>query len=87
MEGDECRRLLGSLSAYLDGEAEARLCEAIQTHLASCEDCRIVVDTLRKTISLAHESPLPTLSEAARRRLMEVLEKEGFAANGKVAPS
>lgn len=79
MERDECRRLLGSLSDYLDGEAEARVCEAIQAHLASCEDCRIVVDTMRRTISLVHQSPSPALSPAARERLHKALEQEGFA--------
>jgi predicted anti-sigma-YlaC factor YlaD len=78
MERDECRRLLGSLSAYLDGEAEARVCQAIQEHLASCEDCRVVVDTLRRTISLVHQSPVPALSSAARERLWQVLQQEGF---------
>ncbi|MGA2820352.1 MAG: zf-HC2 domain-containing protein [Anaerolineales bacterium] len=80
MERDECRRLLGSLSAYLDGEIEARVCQAIQAHLASCEDCRVVVDTLRKTISLVHQSPQPVLPLSARQRLFQVLEHEGFIA-------
>ncbi|MGD0574436.1 MAG: zf-HC2 domain-containing protein [Anaerolineales bacterium] len=80
MERDECRRLLGSFSAYLDGETEARACQAIETHLASCEDCRVVVDTLRRTISLVHQSPLPGLPLAARQRLIQVLEQEGFIA-------
>ncbi|MGA2112925.1 MAG: zf-HC2 domain-containing protein [Anaerolineales bacterium] len=82
MERDECRRLLGSLSAYLDGEAEARVCQAIQEHLASCEDCRVVVDTLRRTISLVHQTPLPELSPAARERIWRVLQQEGFVGGG-----
>jgi len=78
MERDECRRLLGSLSAYLDGEAEARICQAIQEHLASCKDCRVVVDTLRKTMSLVHETPLPVIPPAARERIWRALEHEGI---------
>lgn len=51
---EECRKLLSSLSEYLDGELEAKLCQEIEKHLSECERCRIVVDSLHKTISLYH---------------------------------
>jgi predicted anti-sigma-YlaC factor YlaD len=50
-----CHEILGNLSAYLDGELEAKLCAEIENHLAECGDCRVVVDTLRKTILLYRE--------------------------------
>jgi anti-sigma factor RsiW len=52
--GDNCRHLLGSLSEYVDGNLAGNLCEELEHHLASCENCRIVVDTLRKTVYLVH---------------------------------
>ena len=30
--------------------------QCLEQHLEDCEDCRIVVDTLRKTVYLYHES-------------------------------
>jgi len=51
-----CEGLLGSLSDYIDGELGAELCRQIEKHIAECEDCRIVVDTTRKTIDLVHAS-------------------------------
>ena len=48
----DCRRMLGELSKYLDGEASEELCAEIEQHMANCEDCRIVVDTLGKTVLL-----------------------------------
>ncbi|MBK8619062.1 MAG: zf-HC2 domain-containing protein [Anaerolineales bacterium] len=51
-----CASLLGSLSDYIDGELGAELCRQIEKHIAECEDCRIVVDTTRKTIDLVHAS-------------------------------
>jgi hypothetical protein len=42
--------------------------------MASCEDCRIVVDTLGKTVLLYRELPQPTLSAGARERLYQSLE-------------
>jgi anti-sigma factor (TIGR02949 family) len=51
-----CRQLLGSLSEYVDGELDDELCSVLEEHLEDCEDCRIVVDTLRKTVYLYHAS-------------------------------
>lgn len=55
----DCRHLLGTLSDYVDGELEAALCAELDRHLQECENCRIVVDTLRKTIYLYHASGSP----------------------------
>ncbi|MCZ7542780.1 MAG: zf-HC2 domain-containing protein [Anaerolineae bacterium] len=64
----DCSHLLAGLSAYIDGEAEAALCAEIEQHLAACENCRVVVDTLRRTVLLYREeqpAPLPEGGEAA----------------------
>ncbi len=55
-EHKNCRQLLGSLSEYVDGELNDELCGVLEQHLEDCEDCRIVVDTLRKTVYLYHTS-------------------------------
>ena len=54
-EQSQCRSLLVFLSDFVDGTLSEELCREIQSHTAECEHCRIVVDTLRKTISLYHE--------------------------------
>ena len=41
-ETKRCAHLLADLSDYLDGEAAAEVCAAIERHLADCEDCRVV---------------------------------------------
>ena len=52
MKNKECRHLLGQLADYVDGEASQALCQEIERHLSGCENCRVVVDTLRKTVTL-----------------------------------
>jgi anti-sigma factor RsiW len=52
----QCKSLLGFLSDFVDGSLSEELCQEIEFHAAGCEHCRIVVDTLRKTISLYHAS-------------------------------
>ena len=49
-----CDSLLKSLSEYVDGELRDELCRALEEHMAGCEDCRITVDTTKKTIYLVH---------------------------------
>jgi anti-sigma factor RsiW len=49
-----CQQLLGQLNDYVDGALAAELCHDLEQHLADCPDCRVVVDTLAKTIALYH---------------------------------
>lgn len=47
-------RLLGQLNDYVDGELADELCHDLEQHMAQCTNCRVVFDTLRKTIVLYH---------------------------------
>jgi predicted anti-sigma-YlaC factor YlaD len=78
-EHKECQKLLGSLSDYLDGEVSGELCQEIERHISGCHNCRIVIDTLRKTISLYHTSS-DSLDVPAdvRERLYRTLNLEDF---------
>jgi len=75
-----CEGLLGSLSDYVDGELGAELCRQIEKHIAECEDCRIVVDTTRKTIDLVHASndPQTDLPDEVRNRLFKRLNLDDY---------
>jgi anti-sigma factor RsiW len=78
MQTAKCQHLLENMSTYLDGEASAELCAEIERHLEGCTDCRVVVDTLRKTVALYHELPQPELSSEARLRLYKSLDLSEF---------
>lgn len=78
MPHENCRDLLDGLSDYLDGEASAELCAEIQRHVADCEKCRVVVDTLGMTVKLYHQLPKSDLAEPARERLYKVLDLSDF---------
>lgn len=78
MEHENCQHLLNDLSDFLDGEASAEICAEIERHLAGCENCRVMVDTLRKTVVLYRELPQPELPQDARRRLYHALDLEAF---------
>ena len=66
--------MLGSLSDYIDGELEAELCAEIEQHVAACVNCRIVVDTLKRTVTLYHDHGHEPMPEDVRQRLLAALD-------------
>lgn len=75
-----CRELLQDLNDYIDGELDAQLCLEIERHMAGCDNCRIVVDTLRKTVLLYRSLPAETMPADASLRLYKCLKLEPFIA-------
>lgn len=74
-----CHHLLGALSEYLDGELESQLCAELEAHLVGCKKCRVVVDTLRRTVSLYQEVEQDeALPVGVRERLLHSLQLDEF---------
>ncbi|MDR1989924.1 MAG: zf-HC2 domain-containing protein [Acidobacteriaceae bacterium] len=63
-----CRDTLENISAYLDGELDARACEAIEQHSRTCPGCAAFVDGLRQTVGLCRQAANTELPEAVRQR-------------------
>jgi anti-sigma factor RsiW len=78
MNEKNCKSLLGSLSDYVDGTAQEEFCQELERHLTDCEDCRIVVDTLRKTVHLYHANTDTTLPISVRERLFKSLNLDDY---------
>jgi len=79
-EYSKCRSLLGFLSDYVDGSLGEELCEEIERHVAECQNCHVVVDTLRKTISLYHEfaAEAGEVPGVVRERLFRTLNLDEY---------
>ena len=79
MEDHNCKHLLGSLSDYIDGELGSTVCAEIEEHLQDCENCRIVVDSLRKTVFLYKVTAgTPAMPTDVRERLYKRLDLKEF---------
>lgn len=78
MGHENCHHLLNDLSDFLDGEASDEICAKIIDHMAGCKKCRVVVDTLRKTMTFYRQLPDPEMPGAVRERLYKVLDLSGF---------
>ncbi|GAB4450451.1 MAG: zf-HC2 domain-containing protein [Anaerolineae bacterium] len=78
MPEPKCRDFCNQLSDYIDGELAASLCAELERHLADCPNCRIVVDTTRKTVSLYRRYGQTELPAGVSERLWQVIEQAGF---------
>lgn len=52
---NHCKDLLSSMSDYIDGSLNDDLCIELEKHLSDCNNCRVVVNTLKKTIEIYHD--------------------------------
>jgi len=74
-----CGYLLSSLSEFVDGDLSDALCIEIETHMADCEDCQIVINTLQKTVFLYHKTAdPPDVPSDVRSRLFKKLDLDEF---------
>ena len=74
----DCDALKERLSEYIDGELDSRLCDEIETHMSACENCRVLVDTMRKTILLFRQQSPAEIPSDVQARLYKVLDLEAF---------
>jgi anti-sigma factor RsiW len=82
MDHETCHHLLNSLSDYVDQDLSQELCAEIERHLAGCENCQVVINTLRKTIDLYHETaPEAHVPDDIRQRLYMRLELSDYLKN------
>jgi predicted anti-sigma-YlaC factor YlaD len=77
-----CKKVILELTSYLDGVLDSNMRMDLEQHLSGCTDCRLVVDTCRKTIQIfCNSEPVP-LPEDVRTRLHTAL-LERFRRNAK----
>ena len=68
-EKGRCLDILRQLSAFIDDELTADICDEIRQHLGACPNCEDFVASLRQTVALCRHQPTPTLSPEERPRM------------------
>lgn len=71
----KCEKLVAFLSEYVDGTVAPAVCEQFEKHMAGCNPCKIVVDNIRKTITLYKEGQPCKLPGEFRQRLRTALRQ------------
>jgi len=72
----KCRDYIENIADYIDGEIEESLCTELTEHLKSCENCRIMVDTLKQTVVLCRNGKIELLPPEIESRLNKTLKKK-----------
>jgi anti-sigma factor RsiW len=72
----KCEELLAYLNDYVDGTVDPAICEEFQKHMADCNPCQVVVDNIRKTITLYKAGQPYELPADFRDRLHAVLRQK-----------
>ncbi|GAB4431972.1 MAG: hypothetical protein Kow002_20100 [Anaerolineales bacterium] len=78
MKTENCKSLLAGLSDYVDGSAQDEFCRELERHLSDCENCRVVVDTMKKTVYLYQATNEPDMPVGVRERLFKSLNMDEF---------
>ena len=78
LQRDRHRR--DDLSAYIDGQLDARSREAVEGHLAGCVSCRLELDELRAMVGL-----LQRVTQAETPRSFTLAESPGWHRRGRPA--
>ncbi len=68
-----CDDLIGNLSNYIDGDLEPELCRELESHLAGCQNCRLMVDTMEMTVKLCRDGAKADLPPALQNKINEKL--------------
>ncbi len=74
MQEISCEELLQHLSDYIDNNLDEELTAVAQHHLATCPNCRIVLNSTQKTITLFREQGKRTIPAERRDRLFNQLQ-------------
>lgn len=69
-----CLEYINDLNDYLDGEIDSSLCQEIEKHIGICENCRIMVDTLKQTVKLCREGKEEKLPKSLEDKLNNLLK-------------
>ncbi|HEX6541437.1 MAG TPA: zf-HC2 domain-containing protein [Ktedonobacterales bacterium] len=70
-----CQELIAYLSAYIDNELEEDLADEAQRHLATCQNCQVVLNTTRHTILLGHGQAMRSIPADERSSLFARLQR------------
>ena len=72
----KCEDLLKLLNEYVDGTVDPGICEEFEKHMAGCNPCQVVVDNIRKTITLYKDGQPCELPAPFRQRLHSALRQQ-----------
>jgi anti-sigma factor RsiW len=71
----KCEDMLAQLNEYVDGTIDPAICTEFEKHMAGCNPCQVVVDNVRKTITLYKNGQPCDLPQQFRAKLHAALRE------------
>jgi anti-sigma factor RsiW len=72
----KCEELLKLLNEYVDGTVDPAICAEFDQHMAGCNPCQMVVDNIRKTITLYQNGQPYVMPISFREKLHQSLREK-----------
>ncbi len=69
----QCRKMLGNLADYIDGELDQELCSDIEKHIGSCDNCKLMVDSMKMTVQLCKDGKCEDLPKEFQDKFQKKL--------------
>jgi predicted anti-sigma-YlaC factor YlaD len=82
----DCNEVLEQLGDFLDEDAREELCRAIEAHLKHCRNCKVEVDSVKKTIFLYQADRQIKTPVAVSAHLQAVLTRAYSENRGEASP-
>jgi anti-sigma factor RsiW len=82
----KCQDLLKLLNEYVDGTLDPSFCDEFERHMAGCNPCQVVVDNIRKTITLYQAGEPCELPFEFREQLHSLLRERWQLTRQKLPP-
>lgn len=70
-----CKKVIDSLSEYLDGDIRAELRQQIAEHLRGCANCSAVYDSTRKVLIITGDERVFEIPAGFSERLHKFLDE------------
>lgn len=72
----DCKHVWQHISAYIEGEVDAKLRAEIDKHLETCEICSAVLDSTRNVVILMADDRVFELPAGFSQRLHERIDRD-----------
>ena len=70
-----CSKYIQDIAGYIDGEIDETLCTQLEEHLKTCNNCRLMVDSLKQTVVLCREGKKESLPKEIESKLNSALKE------------
>jgi anti-sigma factor (TIGR02949 family) len=70
-----CKSFLEEMSDYIDGDLPQDLRASLESHLAKCPECWVLVDETRQTVEIVQKYDCHPLPAEVKGRLVDALQK------------